>query len=81
MFTNKKYILLPEIKVKFKDSENFENLTIDYLKSRALMPEALINEAYLLGFSKGHQKEYSELMKGNKDVDVIDFHKILYEVI
>lgn len=81
LFQPKKYIIIPNIKTKYIDKEKYTNLNISYLKSRQINAEALINEAYLLGFSKGPEKEYEELLQNNKDFEVIKFEKIHYEVI
>ncbi len=58
----------------------YNRIDVEYLKSRFIMPETIINEAYLLGTSKGPEKEYQDLLKNDRDKDIIKFDKIIYEV-
>jgi len=81
LFKRKKYIELPEIKIKNMSTKYYENMNIQYLKKRTFIPESLINEAYLLGISKGPEKEYFDLVNNNKDKDLIRPDKIMLNVI
>jgi len=80
MFSEKKYIELPNIKTKYLNKEIFEKLDLTYLRSRFILPEALLNEAFMLGHGKGPLKEYKDLLINNKDKDIIDLGKILTSV-
>ena len=80
LLNRKKYVLLPEIKIKNSSNKYYENINIDYLKKRTLMPETLINEAYLLGFGKGPEKDYEDLALNNKKNDIIRPDKIMDQV-
>lgn len=80
MFKRKKYIALPDVKIKLLSEKYYENVIIDYLKQRTFAPEALINEAYLLGISKGPDKEYLDLVINNKNKDLIRPDKIMASV-
>jgi glutamyl/glutaminyl-tRNA synthetase len=80
LLNRKKYLLLPEIQIKNASNKYYENINIDYLKKRTFMPETLINEAYLLGFGKGPEKEYEVLALNNKNKDVMKPEKIMDQV-
>jgi len=80
VFKRKKYIGLPEVKIKYIAEKYYDNININYLKQRTFNPESLINEAYLLGISKGPQKEYFDLINNNKDKDIIRPDKIMDSV-
>jgi hypothetical protein len=55
-------------------------LDINYLRRRFITAEAILNEAYLLGISKGPSKDYKQLIIDNKDKDVVDFRKVIEQV-
>jgi hypothetical protein len=80
VFSEKKYIELPEIKIKNWNTDLYEKLDIDYLKSRFFIPESLLNEALMLGYGKAPVNEYKELIMNNRDKDIIDWSKILVDV-
>ena len=80
LFKSKKYIGLPSIKIKHMAEKYYDNINISYLKNRTFTPEALINEAYLLGISKGPEKEYFDLINNNKDKDLIRPDRIMTSV-
>lgn len=80
LLNRKKYILLPEVKIKSSKNKYYENINIDYLKKRTFMPETLINEAYLLGFGKGPGKDYEEMALNNKKNEIIRPDKVMDEV-
>ena len=80
LLNRKKYVLLPEIKIKYSSNKYYENINIDYLKKRTFMPETLINEAYLLGFGNGPGKEYDVLALNNKNTEIIRPDKIMDQV-
>jgi glutamyl/glutaminyl-tRNA synthetase len=81
MFKGKKYIELPDIQVKHMDNI-YTSCNISYLKSRHFLPETIINEAYLLGSSKGPEKDYKILIENDKDKDLItNFKNLFYEVL
>ena len=80
MFKRKKYIGLPDIKIKHLNDKFYENVNVNYLKMRTFTSEALINEAYLLGIGKGPEKEYLDLVSNNKDKDLIRPDRIMNSV-
>jgi nondiscriminating glutamyl-tRNA synthetase len=79
MFNNKKYIELPDVKVRHMD-KFYPSISVKDLKTRHFLPETLINEAYLLGHSKGPEKEYKKLIENDKNKDLIGFGELIYEV-
>jgi hypothetical protein len=66
--------------MKYLDEKQYKNIEIKYLKERLIMPETLVNEALLLGHSKGPEKEYAALITKGKDKDLIDFHTVFQDV-
>jgi hypothetical protein len=81
MFRQKKYIELPDIKIKYWDKTDYPKIDIEYLKTRSLLPEAILNEALVLGYTKRPAKEFKELLMKNKDVNVVDWDRVAWEVI
>jgi hypothetical protein len=81
MFGEKKYLELPTLKIKYWNTEEYDKIDIKYLKSRSLIPQAILNEALMLGFTKNPAKEYKELLLRDKDKDVADWNKVIFEVI
>lgn len=79
MFGEKKYIELPNIKIKHWPKEDFEKIDIDYLRKRGLVPEAILNEALMLGYTKNPAKEFKELLSKNQDKDVADWNKVIWQ--
>jgi glutamyl/glutaminyl-tRNA synthetase len=81
MFKPKKYIELPDVEIRHLD-KLYTSYNLSYLKSRHFLPETVINEAYLLGFSKGPEKDYKTLEYQDRDKDlIINFKNLFYEVI
>jgi len=80
LFSEKKYIELPEIKIKYWNKDDYQSVDIGYLKSRSIIPETLLNEALILGYTKNPAKEFKELLLKNKDKDVADWNTIVWQV-
>jgi hypothetical protein len=79
LFSEKKYIELPNIKIKHWLKEDYEKIDIAYLKSRSIVPEAIMNEALMLGYSKNPAKEFKELLMRNQDKDLADWSKVIWQ--
>jgi glutamyl/glutaminyl-tRNA synthetase len=80
LFQDKKYIELPEIKIKYWNKEKYTSIGINYLKSRMITDEALLNEVFLLGHKKHPKKEYKELVMRNVDMDLVKWDRINLDV-
>lgn len=80
MFDEKRYVNLPVVKYKYIEKLKSEGIGINYLKSKYITAETILNEAYLLGHSKGPSKEYRDLITNNRDKDLIEWHRITEDV-
>lgn len=72
--------MIPVIKVVNPNSEKLENFSVDYLKKKQFLPETLLNEAALLGWSNIDKETRLEKMKKNEnDYLLLDMYNIINE--
>lgn len=57
----KKYMLLPAPKIFFWNPDDFENLSVEHLKQKRILPEAILNTALMIGW----QDPIKERKSGN----------------
>ena len=79
-FDEKKYALLPRIKVNSVNKEKLSNLSIQYLRENKLLPETILNEAALLGWSVvNKEKELENMKKNKKDYIFLNIANVINE--
>jgi hypothetical protein len=80
LFKEKKYAMLPIIKIVNQNKEKLENFGVDYLKKKQFLPETILNEAALLGWSNIDKETRLEKMKKNEnDYLLLDLYNIINE--
>jgi len=77
MFKEKTYAMLPNIKIKSWNKEVLSDLSLSTLLDKKFLPETIINEALLLGWSHlSLETEFKKLQKNDKFKDLISMETI-----
>ena len=69
--------MLPVINIKTQNKEKLENYSIEYLRNKKFLPEAILNEAALLGWCNLDKEARLEKMRKNEnDYLLLDMYNV-----
>ena len=78
LFKEKKYALLPDIKIMSNNPSKLTNYSISYLKEKQFLPETILNEAALLGWGLvDKETEFEKIKNKQNDHLLLDIANIL----